>query len=411
VAVRQLSVLYMTAASAFALTIALSHQPVSGDGEAEAFVRDIAEAFSPEKPPVVAELQIAPFNAAASDVIAVRSSSDASSLRSAKAPYSPPADTRDRESQRRYTALTSAHRHGDFARRSLKPMDLGRADLRSPASGELAAADRGNVPAAATRTPSAPELAARIGQRPLGIAPDTAAPSASISQSQASIPPGPGPSTDEIAAVEQRLEDNLTPEMIENFELFLYVSKAARGPVAQHMYVFEKQPGGDLDLTYDWLVSTGREKVEYNAAGRKLPSFTPAGYFELDPHRFYKSYWSHQWNEPMPYSMFFNWIRNGQKTGLAIHSASADDIALLGTRASAGCIRLPPDAARTLFELIRTNYRGLAPRFAINHRTGTMSRDGIVLHDPAGHVRMAEGYKVLVFIEDYGGENIVAAVY
>jgi hypothetical protein len=158
-------------------------------------------------------------------------------------------------------------------------------------------------------------------------------------------------------------------------------------------------------------VSTGREKVEYNATGQKLPSFTPAGYYELDPHRFYTHYTSGQWGEPMPFAMFFNWQKDGEATGLAIHSASGDDVAQLGTRASAGCIRLPPDAAQTLFSLIKSKYRGLAPKFAIDRRTGTMSNDGILVHDAQGHVQLADGYRVLVFIEDYGGENVVAAMY
>jgi len=211
--------------------------------------------------------------------------------------------------------------------------------------------------------------------------------------------------------VEQRLKDNLTSEMFENFELFLYVSKASTGPWSQKMFVFQKEPGGDLALAYNWPVSTGREKVEFNAAGAKLPSFTPAGYFELDPHRFYPHYVSGQWGEPMPHAMFFNWKKDGEATGLAIHGASGDDVALLGTRASAGCVRLPPEAARTLFRLIKSKYRGLAPQFAVDRRTGTMSSDGIIVHDASGRVQLADGYKVLVFIEDYGGENVVAAMY
>jgi len=118
-----------------------------------------------------------------------------------------------------------------------------------------------------------------------------------------------------------------------------------------------------------------------------------------------------QWNEPMPYAMFFNWVKDGNQTGLAIHAASGGDIAMLGNRASAGCVRLPPEAARQLFTLIKTQYRGLAPRFAMDRRTGTMSNEGILLHDPSGKLQLAEGYKVLVFIENYGGENVVAALF
>jgi lipoprotein-anchoring transpeptidase ErfK/SrfK len=231
------------------------------------------------------------------------------------------------------------------------------------------------------------------------------------SRTASPVPNLAAPSPAELARVEQRLKDSLSPEMLANFELFLYVSKAATGPLAQRMYVFQKETSGNLTLAYNWPVSTGRERVEFNAAGTKLPSFTPAGYYELDPKRSYVHYRSMQWGHPMPYAMFFNWKNNGYSTGLAIHSATGDDIAQLGTRASAGCVRLSPEAAKTLFTLIRTHYRGLAPRFAINRRTGTMSNEGIIVHDADGHAQLAEGYKVLVFIENYGGENVVAALF
>jgi hypothetical protein len=99
------------------------------------------------------------------------------------------------------------------------------------------------------------------------------------------------------------------------------------------------------------------------------------------------------------------------QTGLAIHSATGDDISLLGKRASAGCVRLAPENAALLFNLIRTQYKGLAPRFAMDRRTATMSNQGLLMHDAQGNVQMAEGYKVLVFIENFGGNNVVAAVF
>lgn len=215
----------------------------------------------------------------------------------------------------------------------------------------------------------------------------------------------------DIVRVTERLRDSLSREIFENFELFLYVSKADAGPWAQHMYVFKKQPSGDLALLYNWPVSTGRERIEFNPEGRRVQTDTPPGYYELDPNRSYARYRSGEWGQSMPYAMFFNWVRNGDETGLAIHAASGDDVAKIGQRASAGCIHLSEDNARTLFTMIRAQYRGLAPRFAIDRRTGTMSNQGILLHDAGGQVKMAEGYKVLVFIEDYGGENVVAALF
>jgi hypothetical protein len=219
------------------------------------------------------------------------------------------------------------------------------------------------------------------------------------------------PSPAELARVLVRMKDNLTGEMLENFELFLYVSKADSGPLAQRMYVFRKRAGGDLDLLYNWPVSTGRELVEFAPNGQRAPSFTPRGYYELDPDRMYKHHVSGQWKTPMPYAMFFNWENYGRQTGLAIHSATGDDVALLGQRASAGCVRLAPENAAMLFNLIRTQYRGLAPRFAYDRHTASMSNEGLLMHDAEGRVQMAEGYKVLVFIENFGGDNVVAALF
>ena len=217
--------------------------------------------------------------------------------------------------------------------------------------------------------------------------------------------------TNEIATVEQRLRNSLSDELFADFQLFLYVSKAAEGPLAQQMYVFRKKLGGALDFLYDWPVSTGRERAELNDQGVELSSFTPAGYFKLDPQRFYRHHTSAEWGEPMPFAMFFDWVKSGTPTGLAIHAATGSDIAALGKRASAGCIRLSPQNAETLFTLVRTQYRGLTPRFATDHRTGTMSNDGTVLRDANGRAEMTQGYRVLVVIENYGGENLVAAMY
>jgi lipoprotein-anchoring transpeptidase ErfK/SrfK len=222
-------------------------------------------------------------------------------------------------------------------------------------------------------------------------------------------PVAPPPDNSEVVRVEERLKDNLNQELYDNFKLFLYVSKAADGPWAQQMYVFRKRRDGDLAFVYDWPVSTGRERVEYDSGGAQMTTHTPTGYYELDPGRFFVHHTSSEWHQPMPYAMFFNWIRNGNPTGLAIHSATGGDVAKLGRRASAGCIHLSPASARTLFNLIRSQYQGAVPRFVIDN-DGTMSNDGLVLHDADGRPEFARGYKVLVFIENYGGRNVIAAM-
>ena len=245
------------------------------------------------------------------------------------------------------------------------------------------------------------------------LAPQMAKPLASQGPAQLAPPPvnDRPPSAAELARITDHLRSSLTKEMLANFELFLYVSKADHGVAAQRMYVFQKQDNGDLALRYNWAVSTGREIDEIAPSGQREPTITPAGYYELDPHRMYVSHFSGQWHQPMPYAMFFNWEKNGFQTGLAIHGASGKDIGLLGERASAGCIHLAPENARILFSLIKNDYKGLMPKFAYDKRTATMSNQGVLVHARDGSLEMAEGYKVLVFIENYGGENVVAALF
>jgi len=252
-------------------------------------------------------------------------------------------------------------------------------------------------------TGAQPKVEAEKAPAPMQLAPQ---------QPMAAPPPDlHPPGQAEIARVSERLRDSLTPDMLDHFSLFLFVSKAADGPLAQRMYVYQKEDDGNLSLLYNWPVSTGREKVEFSPGGERAPSFTPDGYYELDPDRHYRRYRSMQWDQPMPYAMFFNWVHDGFQTGLAIHGASGEDIGLLGQRASAGCIRLAPQNAQVLFELIQKNYKGLMPKFAYDKKTATMSNDGVIVHNADGHVELTEGYKVLVLIENFDGRNVVAALF
>jgi hypothetical protein len=215
------------------------------------------------------------------------------------------------------------------------------------------------------------------------------------------------PAGERAAIAARRVLASMTPEMAQNFDLFLYVSKAERGPLAQRLYVFRKE-AGSLKLLYDWAASTGREQDEISPRGRHSFTSTPKGFYELDPDRMYRRYHSYSWDQDMPHAMFFNWERQGLQTGLAIHSASGDDIAKLGKRASAGCVHLSPENAETLFNLIKSDYRGQVPRFAYNADTQTMSNTGAFAHRRDGSLKMADGYRVLVNIEDYGGNAVTA---
>jgi lipoprotein-anchoring transpeptidase ErfK/SrfK len=213
---------------------------------------------------------------------------------------------------------------------------------------------------------------------------------------------------DDLAA--QHLRENLSDEDYADFRLFIYVDKGQSGLLAQRMYVFDKMDDGSLALLYDWPVSTGRNRTEPDAKGRLQSTLTPSGFFELDPKRMFEDHLSSQWDEAMPYAMFFDWKPKGHATGLAIHGTPDANLAELGTAASAGCIRLSVENAQVLFDMIRTQFRGPAPKLAYLDGDDGTSSQGLLLHDQAGNLKMADGYSVLVFIDDFGGTDQVASL-
>ena len=217
------------------------------------------------------------------------------------------------------------------------------------------------------------------------------------------------------AQLTEHLMSDLSPELFENFDLFIYVSKAERGPWAQHMYVFVKERGSPSDakliLLENWPVSTGREAIERARNGERVSTDTPAGYYELDPSRFFVQYRSAQWQLDMPNAMFFDWSNRGYQTGLAIHGVSdVDSVAALGQRASAGCVQLPLEASEKLFDLVRDNFEGEVPRFAYDEKTRVTSNKGDLARDEDGNLVMMDGYRALVVIDNYGGGTVTSEV-
>lgn len=210
---------------------------------------------------------------------------------------------------------------------------------------------------------------------------------------------------------QRRLFASVPDEIESYFDLFLYVSKSNRGPLAQRMFVFQRDADGRIIPYSEWRVSTGREKLELHHE-RKVRTNTPEGIFELDPDRMHKRYWSKSWdNAPMHYAMFYDLMNNGRQSGLAIHAAvGKSKIRRLGKRDSAGCIRLDPKHAKELFYKIQNTTRGQVPVLAMNERQST-DRWGRVLRDEAGAVLLQDGYRAVVFVENYDGrEEIVGPV-
>ncbi|MGD9920542.1 MAG: L,D-transpeptidase [Pseudorhodoplanes sp.] len=89
----------------------------------------------------------------------------------------------------------------------------------------------------------------------------------------------------------------------------------------------------DGQVLHKWPVSTGR-------VGR----FTPAGSYQA--FRLEKDHYSREFDDaPMPHSIFFT------KRGHAIHGSF--ETRKLGRPASGGCVRLAPENAKVLFDLVK----------------------------------------------------------
>jgi lipoprotein-anchoring transpeptidase ErfK/SrfK len=110
--------------------------------------------------------------------------------------------------------------------------------------------------------------------------------------------------------------------------------KSVEGPIAITIDISTQEmtvASNDGRTIYTFDVSTGRKGYG-----------TPTGSYK--PIRMHKMWYSSKYeNAPMPYSIFFH-------GGYAIHGTT--DIAHLGQVASHGCVRLHPDNAELLFNLV-----------------------------------------------------------
>jgi hypothetical protein len=117
--------------------------------------------------------------------------------------------------------------------------------------------------------------------------------------------------------------------------LTLAFASAARANIAIAIDKSTQQMTVAIDGTprYTWPVSTGRPGYD-----------TPNGNFK--PNRMDADHLSQEWdNAPMPHTIFFD------LHGHAIHGFF--DVKHLGLPVSHGCVRLSPDHAATLFDLVK----------------------------------------------------------
>ena len=215
----------------------------------------------------------------------------------------------------------------------------------------------------------------------------------------------PDPALARQADAADRLRGKIPAELYPYFDVYLYVSKAAGGSLAQHLYMFHKDSSNNLVFEQSFAISTGREQHE------RYFTTTPTGLFELDPNRFEESHYSRTWHAQMPWAMFLNATIRGRQTGIALHSSGNAHAELLGSRASGGCVRLPPEKAAELFHRFQAEEQGSVPLFAFDSAHNRTSGEGALVHDSYGKPVIVAGFRVLVFIEDYpGGPALVAVV-
>ena len=113
----------------------------------------------------------------------------------------------------------------------------------------------------------------------------------------------------------------------------LFSTSVSAGNLEAHVDLSDQTMTVELDgkQVFQWPVSTAR-----------TGKFTPVGLFSVQSMKrmHYSSLYN---NAPMPFSIFFS-------GNFAIHGTNQID--RLGTPASAGCVRLHPDNAAILFQLV-----------------------------------------------------------
>jgi L,D-transpeptidase catalytic domain len=142
-------------------------------------------------------------------------------------------------------------------------------------------------------------------------------------------------SAEDLSAME------LAPPAGENAKLYILVSKAQ-----QHLWVYED---GKLIPGWDWPVSTATEKPYCDGTGGACGfAHTPTGV--RHPGRLD---WIH-YSAAFDNAAMHRAIQFGPTGGIFLHATYGNHIALLGHRASHGCIRQLPANAERLFKLVQS---------------------------------------------------------
>ena len=99
----------------------------------------------------------------------------------------------------------------------------------------------------------------------------------------------------------------------------------------------------DISEQKMWVAVDGAPTHTFDVSTGRKGYTTPTGRYEVT--RMYRKYHSKKYDgAPMPYAIFFH-------EGFAIHGTT--DLKHLGSIASHGCVRLHPDNAKVLFEIVK----------------------------------------------------------
>ena len=197
-------------------------------------------------------------------------------------------------------------------------------------------------------------------------------------------------------AIRAHVADILDPKVLSEYELVIYINKAAEGRTAQHAFLFQTG-NGELSYMDTWLVSTGREQQETSPKGASKFTTTPSGTFMFDLPHFSRLHKSNAWEADMPWAMFLKTRNGGSTTGIALHAALDKYVHNLGQRASAGCIRLLPSNAEKLYKLLQTKYAGSVK---------TLAPSGVGARLGGSTIK---GTKGLVIVEDLDEDRVLAS--
>jgi lipoprotein-anchoring transpeptidase ErfK/SrfK len=119
----------------------------------------------------------------------------------------------------------------------------------------------------------------------------------------------------------------------------------------------------------------------FNVSTARVGMETPKGYFR--PQAFSSKHASSLYNNaPMPWAMFFN-------GSIATHGVFGNEIAHLGHRASHGCVRMEPQRANDVFQLVGLRGKGDVASFRGNQ----------FLLDAYGEVITETNYKALISVQ------------